>query len=142
MNLAKWIGVKTHPLATDLGILVLRASFGLTMLLAHGWGKLMSFGERSSQFPDPLGVGSAASMALAVFAEVFCSLGLITGTLTRLALVPLITTMVVAFFVIHAADPFQRKELALVYLLVYLVLMLTGPGRFSLDALAFGRTRR
>lgn len=59
------------------------------------------------------------------------------GLFTRFALIPLIITMVVAGFVIHANDPlFDRgpsKELALMYLFPYIILFLTGPGRFSLD---------
>ncbi len=122
-------------LLNDVGLLVLRIALGATML-SHGWGKFMQFfGDEPLQFGDPIGVGVAASLALAVFAEVFCSLGLVVGLLTRLACIPLFTTMAVAFFIVHGDDPFGRKELAFVYMFGYLALLLTGPGRFSLDAL-------
>ena len=71
------------------------------MLLAHGWGKLTSFAERSSSFPDPLGVGSSLSMALATGAEAFCALAVILGFATRWAAVPLMVTMAVAALIIH-----------------------------------------
>lgn len=45
--------------------------------------------------------------------------------------------MVIALFVVHGADPWQKKELAAVYLAVYVGLFLTGPGTFSLDNLLF-----
>ena len=48
--------------------------------------------------------------------------------------VPLIITMAVAAFIVHAEDPFSRKEHALLFLVPYLTLMLTGAGRFSLDS--------
>ena len=128
-----------HGLWTDLGLLVLRVGFGCSMLLGHGWGKLTSFGEKAAGFPDPFGIGSPASMALAVFAEFFCSLGLAVGLLSRLAAIPLISTMCVAFFIIHGGDPFMKKELALVYLMSYVALLLSGPGRFSLDYLIRGK---
>lgn len=38
-------------------------------------------------------------------------------------------TVVVA----HSGDPFAKAELALHFLLVYVVLSLTGAGKFSLD---------
>jgi len=131
----RWLtdAVRQHLL--DAGLLFLRVGLGATMMLAHGWGKLTSYGEKADSFPDPLGVGSPLSMALAVFAEFFCSLLLIAGLGTRLAAANLIVTMAVAFFLVHGDDPWQRKELAFVYLLPYVALFLTGPGRWSCDAL-------
>ena len=43
-------------------------------------------------------------------------------------------TMAVAAFMIHAADPFAKQEKALVFLIAFVALLLTGPGRYSLDA--------
>jgi len=115
-------------------LLVLRVVFGGAMIYGHGWGKLTTYGERSASFPDPLGVGSPASLGLAVFAEAFCALAIVLGLLTRLAALPLIVTMLVAFFVVHGNDPFGDKELALVYLAAYLALFLRGAGAWSVDA--------
>lgn len=108
------------------------------MLIGHGWGKLASFGDRMGGFPDPLGIGSAASLGGAVFAEVVCAALVTIGLFTRAALIPLIFTMAVAAFMIHADHPFfntdgPSKELALVYLVSYVVLFLTGPGKYSVD---------
>lgn len=123
-------------------LLLLRVAVGGTMLLAHGWGKLLAFGERADTFPDPLGVGNPLSMALAVFAEVFCSLLVVLGLATRLALLPLIVTMLVALLIVHGADPWARKELAFMYLVPFVALLLAGPGPWSLDALILTRLRR
>lgn len=103
------------------------------MLVCHGWGKLLAFPEKYASFPDPLGVSPAISMALAVGAEVFCSLAIILGIATRAASVPLIITMLVAAFVIHADDPWQKKEFAIMYLIPFTTLLLTGGGRYSVD---------
>lgn len=111
--------------------LILRVTFGLTMLIAHGWPKLATFSERAAKFPDPLGVGSQMSLILAVGAEVGCSILLILGLFTRVACIPLIITMIVAGFVIHGQDPWGRKELAFVYLYVYVALLFLGSGAFS-----------
>ena len=121
------------------GLLVLRVGVGASMMLGHGWGKLSSFGTMSAKFADPYGLGATVSLALAVFAEFFCSLLVITGTFTRLATIPLIVTMLTAFLLIHGADPFPRKELALMYLVPFVTLFVTGPGRFSVDYLILNR---
>jgi putative oxidoreductase len=133
--------VLTPPALTDLGLLLLRASFGGLMALGHGLGKLSA---DASKFPDPLGIGNAASLYGAVFSELVCGLLLVLGLLTRLACLPLIFAMLVAAFVIHAADPFflpgpRTKEPAVIYALAFACVLILGPGRFSLDHALFGR---
>lgn len=121
--------------ATDLSLLLLRLAFGGFMLLNHGWGKMMKFmGEGPIKFGDPLGVGTELSLSLAVFAEVGCAILLILGLFTRWATVPLIITMLVAAFIVHGGDGFKDMESALMFGTAYVVLLLMGPGRYSLDA--------
>lgn len=116
----------------SLGLLILRVAFGCFMLV-HGIPKLKGFSEMSDKFPDPLGIGSQFSLISAIGAEVGCSLLLILGLGTRIAALPLVFTMLIALFVVHGADPWQKKELAALYLAVYVTLVLTGGGRCSLD---------
>ena len=125
---------------TSLGLLLYRLVFGGFMLIGHGWGKLTNFSELSTKFPDPLGMGSAASLASAVTSEVVFALMIVLGLATRAAAIPLIFTMIVAGFVVHADGPFflpgqGAKEPALMYLAAYALLLFTGPGKFSLDAI-------
>lgn len=120
-------------LLRNLGLLVLRGGTGLIMVYGHGLGKLNRLLEGGG-FADPLGIGPQVSLALAAFAEVGCSLLLVLGLGTRLATIPLLTTMGVAAFVVHGADPWTKKEAAIMFALPYLTLLLTGPGRFSLDS--------
>ena len=122
-----------RDLTRDLGLLLLRLSFG-GLMLTHGIPKLLGFAEKADGFPDPIGLGSAVALSLAVFAEVVCAAMVVLGAFTRLAVVPLIVTMAVAAFIIHADDPLGRKELALLYLGAYLAIGLLGAGRFSVDA--------
>ena len=124
----------------DSGLFVLRVAFGVFMLV-HGMQKLMGFSEMADKFPDPIGIGSQLSLIMAIGAEVGCSILLILGLGTRLAVIPLASTMIVALFVVHAADPWKVKELAALYLAVYAVIFITGPGRCSLDEKLFSKTR-
>ncbi len=112
-------------------------------MLTHGWSKLNDLlAGGDIKFGDPLGIGVVMSLGLAVFAEFICSVLVGIGLMTRLALIPLIVTMSVAGFMVHSADPFGRKELALLYLAIYFVLLITGPGKVSLDYLIFGEKRQ
>lgn len=128
----------TKETATSLGLLLLRLAIGCFMLV-HGWQKITGFSEMSDKFPDPIGMGSQLSLISAIGAEFGCSILLILGIGTRFAAFPLAFTMIVALFVVHRADPWQVKELAAVYLSVYLVLICTGAGCFSLDHCLWGK---
>lgn len=117
---------------SDLGLLVLRLAAGGMLLFAHGLDKAMNWSTMSATFPDPLGLfGSQASLALAIFAELVCSALVMMGLVTRLAALPVIATMAVAAFIHHTADPFAKKELALLYLVAFVAIALLGPGKFS-----------
>lgn len=127
---------------TNMMLFILRATVSCFMLV-HGIGKwqMLMSGADTSQFPDPLGVGSPASLCLAVFAEVICSILLFVGFATRLVVLPLIVTMILAVFVIHGAQGFEERELAALYLLIYLVLFVTGSGKYSIDHFIYKKTK-
>jgi putative oxidoreductase len=120
-------------LNADIGLLILRLGVGLTMALSHGLGKFQKILAGEWQFADPIGIGAMPSLLLAGSAEFLCALAIALGLLTRLAAIPLVITMGVAVLIVHAEDPFSKKEFALLYLIPFLTLIFTGPGRLSLD---------
>ena len=81
------------------------------LLLSHGIAKVDDFAALSEVFPDPLG------------------------------LIPMIFTMCVALFVVHGDDPFAVKELAAIYLSVFVLMYISGPGDYALDRLIAERLR-
>ena len=123
----------------SLGLLWLRIGIGSFMLVSHGWGKLASFGERWGKFGDPIGIGPHLSLILTVFAEFFCSIAIIFGLMTRAAAIPPLIAMLVAAGIVHADDPWNKQEFALLYAIPYLALILTGSGKYSLDAKLFNK---
>lgn len=126
----------------DIILLMLRVAVGAFML-THGIGKFENlFSGDEIKFGDPIGLGTTTSLALTVFAEFFCSILIILGLATRLAVIPLIITMVTAAFVIHATHGFAKQEMALLYLIVYATLFVTGSGKYSLDWLLSRKTHR
>jgi len=139
---SRFLDPGSHGTWASLGLLILRVSAGSMLLAFHGWGKLLAFGESAAKFPDPLGIGSTASMACTIGAEVACAALIVLGLATRLAALPAAFAMGVAAFMVLAGDPWAEKELALLYMAPFLALVLTGAGRFSLDARLAGGRRR
>lgn len=125
--------VRYNAIFADVWLLINRIVLSLFML-THGWPKMMKLlaGGQIS-FPDPLGVGAAFSLILAVAAEVIAPLMIVFGLATRISSIFILVTMAVAAFVVHAGDPFARKEMALLYLLGYIGVLIFGPGKLSLD---------
>lgn len=125
------------PVAS-LGLLLARLSAGGLLVYLHGWDKLVSFGQNAATFPDPLGIGSRYSMAGTIGGEVVFPVLVALGLCTRLSAIPPAFTMAVAAFVVNAGETWKKKELAVLYLACFVVLMFTGAGRYSLDALVLG----
>jgi len=126
-----------EPLSS-VGLLLLRIAVG-GFMMTHGIPKFMNFEAKSAKFMNFLGLGSEISLGLTVFAELGCAFLILIGLFTRWATLPLIFVMGVAAFVAHGPDPFGKKEMALLYLLGYVCIAFTGPGRFSLDYLSKNR---
>jgi putative oxidoreductase len=119
----------------DYGLLILRLAFGFSIMYGHGWGKLMRLlGPDEIKFADPFGIGSAASLSLATFAEVLCAILLMAGLFTRAVTIPLMITMLTAFFNSHFHQTFGEQEKVILFGFAFLAIFFTGPGRFSLDA--------
>jgi putative oxidoreductase len=125
----------TREVYLDLLVLFLRIAIA-ALMISHGLPKLSKLLEGGEiQFGDPIGLGPTLSLILVVFAEFFCSILIGIGLGTRLATIPLMITMFVAAFITHGADPFQRKEMALLYLLFYISLLIIGSRKYSVDYL-------
>ena len=125
----------THrSLNADFAALLLRLIFG-GMFIRYGYMKLVSFEEILPMFGDIIGIGSKLSLILVIFAEFVCGILVTAGFFTRFSVIPIFITMVVAFFIAHANDPFDGKALPFVYMLLSIVIFILGSGRFSVDKL-------
>lgn len=130
----------SNSVVKDIVLLAVRVFIGFAML-SHGFPKLQMLIEGKTDFYDFLGMGPQVTLGLTVFAEFVCSILLILGLFSRVALGFLIFTMLIAGFVVHSADPFEKKEMSLIYLSIYLMLMVFGAGKFSVDHMIEKRKR-
>lgn len=123
-----------QPAFIDLSLLLVRLAAG-GLMFTHGFGKLQKLVNGNFEFGDPIGLGPEISLGLTVFAEILCAFLVLVGFFTRLATIPLIITMLVAVFIVHGDHDFGKKELGLFFLINYLVIFLSGAGKYSLDKL-------
>jgi len=131
-EMKKLLSTKYSAGAFSTAMLILRLAAGILMLL-HGYDKLMHFAQYKNQFMDFLGIGSTVSLSLVIFAEFFCSLFLILGLFTRLATIPLIIVTCVIIFKVDHAHITDKNQNVVMFLAAYLVLLLVGPGKASVD---------
>lgn len=119
-------------LTNHIGLALLRVSAS-AMMLSHGIPKFQKLISGDFKFGDPIGIGETPSLFLTVLAEFLCPILIIIGFKTRWAAIPVIITMAVATFLVHGADPFAKQEKAIMYGVMFIVIALLGPGKYSID---------
>jgi putative oxidoreductase len=127
--------------ALSFWLLIARILVGAFML-THGIPKLQNLMSGHIKFADPFGLGQGPSLVLATFAEFFCSILLMLGLATRLAMIPLIITMLVAGLMISSGQEFSKRELPLLYAIFFFGFLVLGAGRYSIDNLISGKAKR
>lgn len=107
-----------------------------------GWFGGYGFSGTMGFFTGTMGIPAVFAF-LAIIAEFFGSLGLITGLLTRVSAFGLTVNMLVAIFTTHLANGFfmnwtgqqagEGFEYHLLALALLLVILVKGAGNFSVD---------
>ncbi|MGC1631548.1 MAG: DoxX family protein [Gelidibacter sp.] len=116
----------------DFALAILRIGFSGAML-THGIPKVIMLFNNPSGFSDPIGIGGTASLILAVLGEFIAPILVLIGFKTRIAAIPIIITMAVASFVVHANDDFASKEKAILYLIGFIAIAVAGAGKYAVD---------
>lgn len=120
--------------AFNVALLILRIGAGILMI-HHGYDKLVHFNDYAPKFINFMGLGGHVSLGLVVFAEFFCSIFLMLGLFTRLVTIPLIIDVAVAVAKGHNMDILGEGEHASLFFLIYVVILIVGPGRISVDGM-------
>ncbi|MBL7989370.1 MAG: DoxX family protein [Chlorobi bacterium] len=127
----------------DTGLLLLRLFAGFALAFAHGYNKVFGDITKFAQGVKEMGFPAPELFAtLAGYSEFFGGLMLALGFGTRISTVMIAGTMIVAGFIRHASDPFQARELSLMYLYVATLFFFVGPGQYSIDGMIAKRKRK
>lgn len=127
--------IKSYSRINDFILLAVRLFVGFGMI-SHGFPKLMKFSSGEPiEFYNFLGLGAEFSLGFCIFIEVVCSIFVILGLFSRVALSFLLALTAFIALIVHGADPFSKQEMSLLYLCIYSILMAFGPGIYSVDGL-------
>lgn len=122
------------PVSFDIALLILRVWVSASLFIRHGLEKVLHFQDMAAHFPDPIHVGVKTGLIYSLISDALCSILVAAGFLTRLAAFLIVVNLGVVFGAMHGFS-FQadHAELVYVYLGVYITLVCTGAGRFSVD---------
>lgn len=131
----KFVRLGFVPKHYDLGLLFMRVVFGFVLCILHGWPKVMRFSEMAAHFPDPLHIGSRYTLLFAILSDLLCSLLVAIGLATRWAALIIAINTAAAFILVHKMALFgpHNGELPLLFCAWAITLLITGPGRYSVD---------
>ncbi|MBS1496278.1 MAG: DoxX family protein [Bacteroidetes bacterium] len=132
--MAKLLSTKYSASAFNIAILLARLVFG-ALIVHKGYLKLINFEGTASFMPALFGMNQHLAAALLIFSELLCGFLFLIGLFSRLAVIPLIISTAVAFLKMHQADIFGKGELAALYLTIFLIILIVGPGKASVDGM-------
>jgi putative oxidoreductase len=135
----KLLLLKSIPMQTDAGLLLLRLLIAAPLFLRHGVEKLTTFSYMATVFPDPLHIGPVPSLVIAMLSDGICSVLIILGLATRWAALFIFFNIFVAWSFAHHflfwGVKGEHGELIVLYLGAMLALFLAGPGKYSVDGM-------
>jgi putative oxidoreductase len=132
----------------NIALLLIRIVFAGSMLYGHGLSKLyrlidgtawdfifgfIPYPSFNISWTNPIFIGDVPTLILAVFSEFLAPLFILIGYKTKIFSFFPAATMFVAAFIVHLSDPFARKEKAILFLIGFIVIMMMGPGKYSID---------
>jgi putative oxidoreductase len=114
-------------------MLFFRSAITLEMIFVHGLKKLGIGVAEAEQVPNPLHLPTIFNNAFASTANIFFPFLVFIGFCTRLSTLPPLAVTLTGYFVLHWNDPGLVKDTPYIYSVAYLLILLLGPGQFSID---------
>ncbi|MFM0626525.1 DoxX family protein [Paraburkholderia xenovorans] len=128
--------MKLRATTADFGLLYLRVTASLLVLVVHGLPKAMHYASQAAAIEDPFHLGRTVSITFAIFAEVICPPLMILGIATRLAALPILIVTVVALAFVHRDWSLAEGQFAWMLLILFGTIAIAGPGQIRFGGLA------
>jgi putative oxidoreductase len=131
----KWIFLKIlgQSVILHIAILIFRILVSAEMIIVHGLKKINNWDDELIHLPNPFGINPHLNLWMAVIANVAMPVLIIAGFLTRLAVLPVLSVTLIGYFVVHGNDSLAVRDVPFMYSICYLLLLITGPGKYSVD---------
>lgn len=117
----------------DLTLLVFRIAVTAELMLAHGLKKIGVGVTNAEIVPNPLHLPEAVNQLFAEAANLFFPILVMLGLFTRLAVLPTLAVTLTGYFVVHWNDSLIEKDMPFMYSLSFLLLLVFGAGKYSID---------
>jgi putative oxidoreductase len=118
-----------------LAMFAFRVLVSVQLMTTHGLKKLGIGVEQAEVVPNPLGLPEQLNSLFATSANLFFPVLVIVGLFTRLATLPVLAVTMTGYFILHWNDSLPEKDMPFMYSLSFLLILLFGPGKFSIDYL-------
>ena len=125
--------VQAQTRFTDVGLLYLRVTGSLLLLLVNGLPKVLHYTAQVAVIEDPLHICLSPTIWLAIFAEVICPLLMIVGIGVRVAAIPIMVVTVIALTLVHPDWTLEQAQFAWMLLIIFGTVAIGGAGRFRIS---------
>jgi putative oxidoreductase len=132
--------VYPSPRSFHLSLLIFRVAASVELIIAHGLKKIGVGVEKAEMIPNPLHLPEGLNSVFAIGGNLFFPLLIIIGFLTRVAILPILAITLTGYFLVHWQDPVLVKDTPYIYSIIYLLLLVLGPGKYSVDYLIHKKT--
>jgi putative oxidoreductase len=110
-----------------------RILLAFELFRVHGLRKLKNEMGQEEQIPNPLYLPEKLNQFVANFSDLVAPFFVMVGFATRLVVLPIIGVTAIGYAVVHRRDSLQVRDVPYVYTLSFLLLLLMGPGKYSID---------
>lgn len=116
-------------------LLFFRTIVCLELIIVHGLKKLGVGVEIPEVVPNPLGLPETLNFIFATCANILFPTFIIFGIFTRLSTLPVLAVTLTGYFIVHGGDSLIERDIPFMYSLCFLLILLLGPGKYSLDTM-------
>jgi putative oxidoreductase len=114
-------------------MLLFRIIVSLELIVVHGFKKIGIGVSVAEQIPNPLHLAETINSVFAISANIFFPFFVLIGFCTRAATLPTLAVTITGYFVLHWNDAALVRDTPFMYSIVFLLILVLGPGKYSID---------